>query len=237
MKKYGVLLGATILALLLISCSHHQDENTLFFQGKRVQTGLIWQPVAVSEQEVLKGYTRVPVYRDDFSVERKNRWKNLGGDWRITEGTLVSNRALNHNFVLSVPLPQDAVITLTMRSESDAVDVKFNAWGDGKQHEHGDGYSFILGGWHNRISVISRLNEHEKGRYERREPLKKGVEYRSTVIRIGKKIYWFVNGSLFLVYFDKKPLKTTDGYAYFSFGNWKSRVIFDNVKIEALRKK
>ena len=188
------------LTLVVASCSHKTATNTdIFSQGKRVKSGLIWQPSDKSESELLNGYKKVEIYREDFTTPQRSDWKNLGGEWIFKEGQLFSGQALNKNFVLKNPLPQDAVISLTLRSKSDGVDIKFNAWGDGKQHEHGDGYSFILGGWHNQISVISRLNEHEKNRYENRMKLKKGVKYRCKVIRKGKEIYWFVNDKLFLV--------------------------------------
>ena len=226
------------LTFAIASCSHKTGTNTdVFSQGKRVKTGLIWQQVDINEAEILNGYQKVEIYREDFTTPQPSEWDNLGGEWVFRDGKLFSSKALNKNFVLKTPLPQDAVISLTLRSESDSVDIKFNAWGDGKQHEHGDGYSFILGGWHNRISVISRLNEHEKNRYENRDKLKKNTEYHCKVIRKGKEIYWFVNGKLFLVYYDKTPLKVRDGQKYFSLGNWKSRVWIDDIVIEKLEKR
>ena len=124
-----------------------------------------------------------------------------------------------------------------MKSYSDAVDVKFNLWGDGKIHDHGDGYSFILGGWNNRISVISKLDEHEKRRSERKGKLEKEKLYKIKVDRSSNKIKWFVNGELFLEYSDETPLKVSDGFSKLSFANWKSDVEFDDLKIYALEEK
>ncbi|MCK5808762.1 hypothetical protein KAH37_07250 [bacterium] len=236
-----MIRAITILLLcctLFVACSEKSSTTqTLFTQGERVESGLIWKGEEINKKELIKEYKRVEIYREDFTTPKKSEWNNLGGQWEFKEGKLFSPEAKNRNFVLQKPLPQDAIISLTLRSESEGVDIKFNAWGDGKQHEHGDGYSFILGGWSNRVSVISRLHEHEKGRVENRTKLKKGVEYRCEIIRKGGEIYWFVNNKLFLVYFDKKPLKIEDGQRYFSLGNWKSSVWIDNILIEKLQKR
>lgn len=173
------------------------------------------------------------VFEDNF--ERSDLGPNYtvqGGDWKIENGKVTSSKAENRNLILSgVALPQNGVIELTVSSESEGVDVKFNAWGDGGIHDHGDGYSFILGGWNNRISVISKLHEHEKNRVENRKKLEKEKKYKVRVIRNDSNIKWFVDGSLFLEYNDDGPLKVADGFNRFSFGNWRSIVFFDDLKI------
>lgn len=182
----------------------------------------------------------VKIFEDDFNrAGIGENYEIQGGDWHISDGKLRCKTAKNRNLVLkSVDLPQNAVIELTMKSNSDAVDVKFNLWGDGKIHDHGDGYSFILGGWNNRISVISKLHEHEKKRAEKRNAgLEKGKVYKIKVERLSNKIRWFVNGELFLEYSDETPLKVDDGYSKLSFANWKSDVEFDDLKIYSLEEK
>lgn len=182
----------------------------------------------------------VKIFEDDFNrAEIGENYANLGGDWKIENGKLKSIRAENKNLVLkSVDLPQNAVIELTMKSLSKEIDVKFNLWGDGKPHDHGDGYTFILGGWKNRVSVISKLDEHEKKRSEKRNAgLEKGKLYKVKVERKSNKIKWFVNGELFLEYFDETPLKVSEGYSKLSFANWRSDVEFDDLKIYALEEK
>jgi len=182
----------------------------------------------------------VKIFEDDFSrAEIGENYANLGGDWKIEDGKLKSKRAENKNLVLrSVDLPQNAVIELTMKSLSKEIDVKFNLWGDGRPHDHGDGYTFILGGWKNRVSVISKLDEHEKKRSEKRNAgLEKGKLFKVKVERKSNKIKWFVNGKLFLEYFDETPLKVSEGYSKLSFANWRSDVEFDDLKIYALEEK
>ena len=181
----------------------------------------------------------VKIFEDDFNrAEIGENYEIQGGDWQIFDGKLRCKTAKNRNLVLkSVDLPQNAVVELTMKSYSDAVDVKFNLWGDGKIHDHGDGYSFILGGWNNRISVISKLDEHEKRRSERKGKLEKEKLYKIKVDRSSNKIKWFVNGELFLEYNDETPLKVDEGYSKLSFANWKSDVEFDDLKIYSLEEK
>lgn len=182
----------------------------------------------------------VKIFEDDFNrAEIGDNYEIQGGDWQISDGRLRCRTAKNRNLVLrSVDLPQNAVVELTMKSYSDAVDVKFNLWGDGKIHDHGDGYTFILGGWNNRVSVISRLHEHEKKRSEKKNAgLEKGKVYKIKVERLSNKIKWFVNGELFLEYNDETPLKVEKGYSKLSFANWKSDVEFDDLKIYSLEEK
>ena len=186
------------------------------------------------------GKRAVLIFEDSFErAEIGENYEIQGGDWRIENGKLKSGTAKNRNLVLrSVDMPQNGIVELTMKSHSDAVDVKFNLWGDGKIHDHGDGYTFILGGWNNRISVISKLDEHEKKRSEKRNAnLEKEVLYKIKVERISNKIKWFVNGELFLEYSDETPLKVSDGFSKLSFANWKSDVEFDDLKIYALEEK
>lgn len=173
------------------------------------------------------------VFSDDFERTRfGENYTTQGGDWQIENGEIKSSKAGNRNLVLTgVNLPQNGVIELTMWSESDSVDVKFNAWGNGEIHDHGDGYTFILGGWNNKISVISKLHEHEKNRAEKRTQLEKNKKYRVKVKRMGKEVEWFVNDRHFMSYNDDDPLKTSDGFDRFSFGNWRSKVFFDDLKI------
>ncbi len=187
--------------------------------------------------KLLEGKRLTQIFSDDFNrSELGQNYTIQGGDWKISDGALVSTTAKNRNLVLSgIRLPENALIELTMMSRSDAVDVKFNLWGDGRIHDHGDGYSFILGGWNNRISVISKLDEHEKGRSESRKKLEKSKVYHSKVIRLSKEIYWFIDDQLFLKYNDAEPLKAAEGFNRLSFGNWKSDVTFDDLKIYEIK--
>ncbi len=231
--RYLVLLGVCVV--LCGACK--KEDDAFFTKGKRVETGLIWEKSPVTADALLAGKHLRLLFSDDFTREELGPdWQVQGGEWRIVEGTVLSPRANNRNLVLTaVTLPDDAVIELTVWSKSPFVDVKFNAWGDGKIHDHGDGYSFILGGWKNRISVISRLHEHEKNRVEDRATrLKPEERYRVKVIRIGGKIWWFVNDEIFLAYLDPKPLSATAGYRYLSLANWESEAFFDEVRIFAI---
>ena len=110
----------------------------------------------------------VKIFEDDFNrAEIGDNYEIQGGDWQISDGRLRCRTAKNRNLVLrSVDLPQNAVVELTMKSYSDAVDVKFNLWGDGKIHDHGDGYTFILGGWNNRVGDLQTPRTRKKEKRE-----------------------------------------------------------------------
>ena len=139
------------------------EENAMFF--RMISIFSLFFVLACSSEK-----TPAKIFEDDFNrAGIGENYANLGGDWKIENLKLVSVRAENKNLVLkSVDLPQNAVIEMTMKSNSKDIDVKFNLWGDGKPHDHGDGYTFILGGWKNRVSVISKLDEHEKKRSEKK---------------------------------------------------------------------
>lgn len=227
-------LAAVAACLFLLVACKKEEENAFFTKGKKVESGLIWEKTPVTADAVLAGKKVTPLFTDTFDrPEFGPNWQAQGGDWRIENGVVRSMKANNRNLVLTgAGLPDDAVIELTMWSGSDFVDIKFNAWGDGKEHDHGDGYSFILGGWKNRISVIAKLHEHEKNRVEDRATrLEQETRYRVKVIRIGGKIWWFVNDAIFLAYLDPKPISGASGYKYLSFANWESAAYFDDLKI------
>ncbi len=224
---------ALILTLGIVSCKK-EEENAFFTKGKKVETGLIWEKTPVTAEAILAGKMVTPLFSDTFDrPDLGPNWRVQGGDWRIEDGVVQSMKANNRNLVLTgAALPDNAVIELKMWSGSDFVDIKFNAWGDGGEHDHGDGYSFILGGWKNRVSVIAKLHEHEKSRVEDRATrLAQDEVYRVKVIRIDGRIWWFVNDEIFLAYLDPKPLAAAAGYKYLSFANWESMAYFDDLKI------
>ena len=72
------------------------------------------------------GKKAVLVFEDSFErAEIGDNYEIQGGDWRIENGKLKSRTAKNRNLVLkSVDLPQNGIVELTMKSHSDAVDVK-----------------------------------------------------------------------------------------------------------------
>jgi hypothetical protein len=84
-------------------------------------------------------------------------WSN-GGHWRLVDGQVFSPGVGNNPLWLKARVPADARIEFDVRSEGPDGDVKWEAWGDGRNHS--TGYVFIFGGWHNRESRIAKLDEH-----------------------------------------------------------------------------
>jgi len=84
-------------------------------------------------------------------------WSN-GGDWRIVGGQLYSPGVGNNPLWLKARLPPDVRIEFDVRSEGSDGDVKWEAFGDGRNHS--SGYLFLFGAWHNRESRICKLDEH-----------------------------------------------------------------------------
>jgi len=233
MKKIYFVLLLNFIIVFSVSCKK-TDEESFFTKGKKVKSGLIWEKSEVFVDGLLKGKNRELIFEDKFERDEfGSKYEKQGGNWEIKDGIVHSTAAKNRNLVaVGMPLPKNGIVELDLRSESEFVDIKFNVWGDGKIHDHGDGYTVIMGGWKNRVSIISKLHEHESDRVENRNVRwQKGKTYRVKFIKLEKKLYFFIDDKIFLAKYDKEPLQPSKGYKYFSFANWKSDVYFDNLKI------
>ncbi|HWE26322.1 MAG TPA: hypothetical protein VG496_20465 [Myxococcales bacterium] len=98
-------------------------------------------------------------FRDDFErATLGNAYWSNGGDWRIVRGMVYSPGVGNNPLWLKARLPQNVRIEFDVRSEGTDGDVKWEAFGDGRNHS--TGYVFIFGGWHNRETRLAKLDEH-----------------------------------------------------------------------------
>ena len=171
------------------------------------------------------------VFQDDFNrAQLGPDYKFQGGDWQIKDDAVHSTKALNKCLWLQKPLPADAVVELEAASMSPRGDVKFTVFADGAEHE--TGYTLILGGWFNTISVIARSDEHGADRKERQHKgaVTPGRRHKFEMRRIGGRIDWFVDGAAYLSYDDPKPFRGA-GHDRFAFCNWESPVFFDNLRV------
>lgn len=181
-------------------------------------------------------------FSDDFERQQLGEdYHNTGGPYRIEEGKLRVKGAFNKPLWLRRPLPRNAEISFTVKSDSRAGDIKVEAWGDGKTFATHKGaylassYVFIFGGWGNAIAALCRLDEHGKDRLERRDlKVKAGQTYHFKIRRQGKRVEWFIDGKLFLALDDSAPLEG-EHHRYFGFNNWDSDLTFDNLRIKALK--
>src|ERR1700682_3637725 len=87
-----------------------------------------------------------------------NDWWSNGGLWRIVDGQLYSPGVGNNPLWLKARLPPDARVEFDVRSEGPDGDVKWEMYGDGRNHS--TGYVFLFGAWRNRESRICKLEEH-----------------------------------------------------------------------------
>jgi hypothetical protein len=103
-------------------------------------------------------FAAVP-YQDAFDrASLGDQWWSNGGQWRIVNGQLYSPGVGNNPLWLKARLPQDVRIEFDVRSEGADGDIKWEAFGDGRNHS--TGYVFLFGAWHNRESRICKLDEH-----------------------------------------------------------------------------
>ena len=167
-------------------------------------------------------------------------WKTTPGgekNYRIENGEIVAQGALNHPLWLSTPIPKDAIIELDCWSNSDVGDIKVEAWGDGESYAKtlsytATSYVFVFGGWHNQISAIARLNEHGSDRRTRSNfHVEKGQKYHFRIERNGGHIDWQVDGKPFLTFDDPKPL-AGPSHAYLALNDWEAEIHFDNLSVK-----
>jgi hypothetical protein len=176
-------------------------------------------------------------FQDDFNRAALGPdWSFHGGTWMLKDGAVHSPFAQNKCLWLKRPIPADCVIEMEAWSTTPRGDLKFTVFGDGVEHE--TGYTLIFGGWFNSISVIARMDEHGADRKERhhRGAVVPGKRHRFEMRRVGARIDWYVDGSLYLTYDDPAPLRGP-GHDRFAFCNWESQVYFDNLRIYDLAEK
>ena len=169
-------------------------------------------------------------FSDDFNRKSLGRhWSSKNPDaWQIKDGRLFVSKAHNKGLWLDRLLPPKARIEFDSQAASPDVDIKCEVFNAKPQHQ--TGYIVILGGWHNRLSIIARLREHGKDRLATDRVGKQGKLYHWAIVRTGSTLRWYLNGDLFMEYPDKNPLKGL----YFGFNDWEAPVYFDNLKIYRL---
>lgn len=195
----------------------------------------------------------------DAAAERPHVPNNLGPNWistsktpswRVENGRLCGEGAHNHGVWLNRTLPVNARIEFDAYALSEDGDLKAEVWGDGHSYATGTSYTnatsylAILGGWHNTIHAIARLNEHGSDRKEihvdkssddpRQRAVVRGQLYQFKIERTdGKTVRWSVNGIEYLSWNDAAPL-AGQGHDHFGFNEWEAKVCFDNVKVTPL---
>jgi len=172
-------------------------------------------------------------FRDDFSREELGpKYVKRGGTWRILDGALSTSGDHNLPLWLDVALPTNVRIEFTTISRSPAVDTKIELFGDGLRHE--SGYSLIVGGWNNTLSVIGRLGEHEKKRVEKKTRFEANKQYRWKVERTnGRDVVLFIDDVELLRYADPEPLVGARNDRL-GFSSWESDVFYDDLVITPL---
>ena len=89
----------------------------------------------------------------------------------------------------------------------------------------------INGGWHNKLRVIARRDEHGEDRKEDRSCrphcAPKGQEQRWIIERDGGLITWYINGRLALQWVESAPLTGRR----FAFNHWSAKVSYDDLVV------
>jgi hypothetical protein len=216
------------------------NESQIFFDNLRVDT-----PDRLPATAPAAASLPPPgPYADDFNRD------TLGDAWNVTnpsavklqDGALVVELVHNRPVWLKRPIPTNATIEFDAWTDTAEGDIKVEAWGDGRSFYAGDlrlqytatGYVFIFGGWRNTQSAIARQHEHTNDRAVRDgRAVVPGKHHHFKITRRGGNITWELDGQPFLNLQDPAPLEGPRNQ-FFGFSGWKTRVHFDNLKIEPL---
>lgn len=161
-------------------------------------------------------------------------WSDAPGRWRIEyepttrKGRLCVERAKNNPLFLVGRLPRDVVVEFDSICRESEGDAKAEIFTNGRLHA--TGYVLVLGGWNNRLSIIDRLDEHNRDRKVRRGGAVKNKAHHWKISRIGNTVKWELDGAEYLSYKDRFPLEG-GGHDRFAFGNWVAYVCYDNLVV------
>ena len=178
-------------------------------------------------------------FSDNFErADVGSDWNNTGAEYRTTSGVLSVQKAHNHPLWLRRKLPFNVVIELDATSRSPDGDLKVELMGDGQSFDpdqgsyDATGYMFVFGGWHNSLSIISKLGEHDDAvKASRNSPrVEPGHTYHWKIIKRGGVLDWQIDGKPFLQYLDPQPLGGP-GHEFFAINNWEADVSYDNIQI------
>jgi hypothetical protein len=179
-------------------------------------------------------------FEDGFDrAELGPGWNATSPQYQLVGGKLSVKNAYNHPAWLRQRLPRDVVLDVDVSSKSAAGDIKLELYGDGESFDHdraaytSTGYVLVFGGWHNSLSVLCRIHEHDDGRKAQRSDVRvePGRTYHWTVTRQGGTIDWKIDGQPFLNWTDPEPL-AGPGHEYLAVNDWESDVSFDNLRIK-----
>ena len=178
-------------------------------------------------------------FSDDFERgEVGSDWNNTGAEYKTVAGALRIQGAHNHPLWLRRKLPANVVVELDATSRTAEGDLKIELMGDGESFDPDQGrydptsYMFVFGGWHNSLSIISKLGEHDDAvKASRSQPrVEPGRTYHWKIVKRGGVLDWEIDGHPFLQYFDPKPL-AGPGHEFFAVNNWESDASYDNIRI------
>lgn len=179
-------------------------------------------------------------FQDDFErSDLGDAWNNTGGPYRITKGQLKIEGAKNKPLWLKRTLPHDVSIEFDVKSDSEEGDIKVEVFGDGVSKAESVSYTatsyvVIFGGWHNKLNVIARMNEHADDRVV--GPTYKvipGRTYHMKIERRSATIKAWADDQLLGTMTDRAPLYGV-GHDHFGFNNWSAPLTFDNLRIRTL---
>ncbi|MCB9639249.1 MAG: hypothetical protein H6727_10195 [Myxococcales bacterium] len=170
------------------------------------------------------------------------RWR-IQYDERTKQGRLCVEQARNNPLFLRGALPRDVVVEFDAYAQEKDGDVKIELFTDGRFHA--TGYVLVHGGWHNAMSIIDRLGEHNRDcrgkeqnqpancrRWTRKQKVVMKKRHHWKVVRHDNKLMWYLDGKLFMRYDDPQPLEGK-GHGFFAFSNWIAHVCYDNLSIRA----
>jgi hypothetical protein len=191
------------------------------------------------------------VFTDDFErAEVGPAYATRSSSFALDRGRLCVKGARNRPLWLKRRLPRDVSVEVEASTPEPDGDIKLELFGNGTSsatsatYDNASGYVAIFGGWKNRFHVLARLDEHARDRAElevnansddpRQAPVVPNRRYRLKLERSdGKTVRFWVDDLELLSFTDPEPL-VGPGHEYLAFGNWLTRVCFDNLRVTPL---
>lgn len=212
------LLGGTLICALVAGAI------LLGRSWSPAPTAPAWAPIYVERFDRPEVLTRTTRAAPDLGYESSER------AWVVKEGRLWGE--MGHNAALwftDLTLPDQVRVELSARAETDTGDLKCELFGDGQTHQ--SGLILINGGWHNKLRVIARRDEHGEDRKEDRacgpRCAPKGVEQRWVIERRDGVISWYIDDKLALRWRETAPLIGRR----LAFNHWEAKVSYDDLVV------
>lgn len=172
---------------------------------------------------------------ESFDAGFTERWRVIGGEWRIEAGGLRQWGGTPQLLLLRRRVLGDVRIEFTCRQDGHLNDLTCFAaarseWGDGATPVRG-GYEFKCGGFDNTRTCLYRAGQRLFDR--RHQPIIRGRSHQIVAQRIQGRLSLALDGEIIFDVVDPEPLSGSDRNALGLFG-WEAETLISRIRISVL---